>query len=61
MEHGLGLIATFEIAQDDLGTEVFFALEMIVKRAFGHTRGFRNVLHTGGIESSLVQDLQARV
>jgi len=42
-------------------TEIFFALEMIVKRALGYTRGFGNVLHAGGIESSLVQDLQARV
>jgi len=38
-EHGLGLIAPFEIAQDDLGTLIFFALEMIVKRALGRTRG----------------------
>src|SRR5215472_3501844 len=34
---------------------------MVVKRALGYTRGFGNVLHAGGIESSLVQDLQARV
>ena len=57
----MGLIAAFEIARDDLGTEIFFALEMIVKRALGYTRGFGNVLHAGGVESSLVQDLQARV
>jgi hypothetical protein len=36
-EHGLGLIAAFEIAQHDLSTEIFFALEMIVKRALGYT------------------------
>src|SRR5215467_12951021 len=60
-EHGLGLIAAFEIARDDLGTEIFFALEMIVKRALGYTRGFGNVLHAGGIESSLVQDPQAGI
>ena len=60
-EHGLGLIAAFEIARDDLGTEIFLALEMIVKRALGYTRGFGNVLHAGGIESSFVQDLQALV
>src|SRR5262245_16541050 len=40
---------------------MFFALEMIVKRALGYTRGFGNVLHVGGIESSLVQDPQAGI
>src|SRR5262249_32086440 len=55
------LIAAFEIAEDNLGTEIFFALEMIVKRALGHTRGFGNVLHAGRIESSLVQDRQAGI
>src|SRR5262245_34010160 len=53
-EHGLRLIAAFEVARDDLGTEIFFALEMIVKRALGYTRGFGKVLHAGGIESSFV-------
>jgi hypothetical protein len=34
---------------------------MIVKRALGYTRGFGNVLHAGGIESSFVQDPQAGI